>query len=48
MIKRGTFVFFYNKKGFELAKTLLWILIAVIVIFTFGWIVINMAKRIFG
>ena len=48
MIKRGFAVFFNNKKGIEISKTLIYILIAVVSAIIFGWAVAEAAKRIFG
>ena len=48
MVKRGFAVFFNNKKGLELAKTLVYILIAIGVVLLMGWAIFNAAKKIFG
>lgn len=48
MVKRRATAFFYDKKGLEIVKTLIYVLIAIGVILIFGWAIANAADKIFG
>lgn len=48
MVKRVNQAFFSNKKSLKLAETIVWIIVALIGLFIFGWAILNAANRIFG
>ncbi len=48
MDKRNNTIFSKNKKGVELAKTIVYVLIAIGVISLMGWAIIILKEKIFG
>lgn len=48
MNKRYNTIFFKNKRGLELAKTIVYVLIAIGIIFLMGWAIIILKEKIFG